>query len=487
MLEISHLPESDLMSRQAPITWLWFGFDVSIAVLATLACLLLKNAATTTSSLVDVLAMRISVKNFVLLTIFLVLWTGIHHLSGLHVDPSKLPNRSALLRSAFASAFGSVFFLLFPLFSREESSILLPVFLFFAVALSASLCTRSLLWSLPSRVFKNAARPLRTVIIGSGPLALRLYESLIAAGPNRYDVLGFVDSPAQHVVPEVIADALLGPLTGLETILMATPVDEVLIALPLRSCYDRIQQTIKTCERAGVPAAYNYQPFQHSLGYLQVEERALMPYMSWHPSRIAESEWQKRSVDVVLSVIAVVFLAPVFLVIAIAIKLTSPGPAFFIQERFGLNKRRFRMYKFRTMIVDAEARQTALEQLNEAQGPVFKMKQDPRVTPVGRFLRKTSLDELPQLFNVLKGDMSLVGPRPLPNRDVTRFSESWLMRRFSVKPGLTCLWQVQGRSNTSFDEWIALDLQYIDTWSHLLDLKILALTIPAVMRGNGAM
>src|SRR6185437_13985517 len=127
---------------------------------------------------------------------------------------------------------------------------------------------------------------------------------------------------------------------------------------------------------------------------------------------------------------------------AAAIKLSDPGPILFIQERFGLNKRRFRMYKFRTMVVDAEARQAALEQLNEAQGPVFKIKHDPRITRLGRFLRKTSLDELPQLVNVLKGEMSLVGPRPLPNRDVTRFSESWLMRRFSVKPGLTCLWQI---------------------------------------------
>ena len=172
-------------------------------------------------------------------------------------------------------------------------------------------------------------------------------------------------------------------------------------------------------------------------------------------------------------IVALAALSPVFLVIAAAIKLSSPGPILFIQERFGLNKRRFRMYKFRTMVVDAEARQTALEGLNEAQGPVFKIKHDPRITPLGRFLRKTSLDELPQLLNVLKGEMSLVGPRPLPNRDVTRFNESWLMRRFSVKPGLTCLWQINGRSNTDFDTWIALDLKYIDEWSFLLDFKIL--------------
>jgi lipopolysaccharide/colanic/teichoic acid biosynthesis glycosyltransferase len=144
------------------------------------------------------------------------------------------------------------------------------------------------------------------------------------------------------------------------------------------------------------------------------------------------------------------------------------------------------MLKFRTMVSDAEHLQPSLEHLNEAQGPVFKMKNDPRITPIGRILRRTSLDELPQLFNVIKGDMSLVGPRPLPLRDVERFEEAWLKRRFSVKPGITCLWQISGRSNETFDTWIAQDLAYIDNWSFHLDFKILCKTIPAVVRGRGA-
>jgi lipopolysaccharide/colanic/teichoic acid biosynthesis glycosyltransferase len=144
------------------------------------------------------------------------------------------------------------------------------------------------------------------------------------------------------------------------------------------------------------------------------------------------------------------------------------------------------MYKFRTMVTNAEALQATLESRNEAAGPVFKIKHDPRITRVGRFLRKTSLDELPQLFNVLKGDMSLVGPRPLPTRDVRRFAESWLMRRFSVYPGLTCLWQISGRSNLSFHDWVRLDLDYIDRWSLGLDMRILARTVPAVLKGTGA-
>jgi lipopolysaccharide/colanic/teichoic acid biosynthesis glycosyltransferase len=144
------------------------------------------------------------------------------------------------------------------------------------------------------------------------------------------------------------------------------------------------------------------------------------------------------------------------------------------------------MYKFRTMVNGASQLQPLLEQWNEATGPVFKIRSDPRVTPLGQLLRRTSLDELPQLFNVLRGDMSLVGPRPLPMRDVHHFSEAWLMRRFSVVPGLTGLWQVSGRSSLTFDKWIALDLQYIDEWSLALDLRILAKTVPAVLRGDGA-
>ena len=194
----------------------------------------------------------------------------------------------------------------------------------------------------------------------------------------------------------------------------------------------------------------------------------------------------KRLMDVVLSSLALLLLSPVFLLTALLIKATSPGPVFFIQERVGLNKRRFRLYKFRTMVTDAEQRQAELEHLNEASGPVFKIKDDPRITAIGRFLRKTSLDELPQLINVLKGDMSLVGPRPLPVRDYKGFNEDWHRRRFSVRPGITCLWQVNGRSAIGFDQWMKLDMDYIDQWSLWLDLKILLQTIPAALRGSGA-
>jgi lipopolysaccharide/colanic/teichoic acid biosynthesis glycosyltransferase len=190
--------------------------------------------------------------------------------------------------------------------------------------------------------------------------------------------------------------------------------------------------------------------------------------------------------DLIGGILGLLLAAPVMLVIAIAIKLSGPGPVIFSQQRFGLNKRRFAMYKFRTMVNGAEALQADLETRNEASGPVFKIRDDPRITRVGRLLRRMSLDELPQLFNVVRGDMSLVGPRPLPVRDVHKFSESWLMRRFSVPPGVTGLWQISGRSDLAFDRWVLLDLQYIDGWSLGLDLQILAKTVPAVLWGRGA-
>jgi exopolysaccharide biosynthesis polyprenyl glycosylphosphotransferase len=194
----------------------------------------------------------------------------------------------------------------------------------------------------------------------------------------------------------------------------------------------------------------------------------------------------KRTIDLMVSFALLVFLAPLLLVVALLINLTSPGPIFFGQERVGLNKRRFKIYKFRTMIPNAERIQEELLHLNEMKGPAFKIKNDPRVTPIGRILRKTSIDELPQLFNVLKGDMSLVGPRAMSVRDYQLFNEDWQRRRFSVPPGITCLWQINGRNLIPFEQWMELDMQYIDKWSLWLDLKILARTIPAVLRGSGA-
>ncbi|MEM8994650.1 MAG: sugar transferase [Acidobacteriota bacterium] len=193
----------------------------------------------------------------------------------------------------------------------------------------------------------------------------------------------------------------------------------------------------------------------------------------------------KRSVDVCLSLGIIALSLPVVLGIALLIKFTEGGRVLYTQTRCGLNGRRFTLYKFRTMVEGAEAKQSELMHLNEMNGPVFKLSRDPRVTFLGRFLRRFSIDELPQLWNVLRGDMSLVGPRPPIPDEVARY-QRWQRRRLSMKPGLTCLWQISGRNHIDFDRWMELDLQYIDSWSPWLDMKILLKTVPAVLSGRGA-
>jgi exopolysaccharide biosynthesis polyprenyl glycosylphosphotransferase len=266
---------------------------------------------------------------------------------------------------------------------------------------------------------------------------------------------------------------------------MRSVVDNVFIGLPLKSRYEEVRQSMAACARVGVPASYSADLFGRGPTVPQPDDRGA-PVLSLSETPFVDRFGIKRVIDVGGALILLAVLAPALLCIAIAIKLTSRGPVLYGQERYGYMKRLFRMYKFRTMVVGAEGMQLELEFQNEASGPVFKIRKDPRVTPIGRFLRRWSLDELPQLWNVLTGEMSLVGPRPLPTRDVGRFAEPWLMRRFSVQPGLTCLWQVNGRSEVGFDRWIALDLEYIDRWSLWLDLRILLHTIPAVLRGAGA-
>jgi exopolysaccharide biosynthesis polyprenyl glycosylphosphotransferase len=190
--------------------------------------------------------------------------------------------------------------------------------------------------------------------------------------------------------------------------------------------------------------------------------------------------------DIAISTMMLMVALPVMLVIALLLKLAEGGGrVFFTQTRCGLNGRRFTLYKFRTMVEGAENQRPAIDHLNEMSGPVFKVKQDPRVTPVGRWLRRLSLDELPQLWNVLKGDMSLVGPRPPVPQEVSQY-QRWQRRRLSMRPGLTCLWQIEGRNDLDFDRWVELDLEYIDSWSPLLDVKILLKTIPVVLTGKGA-
>jgi len=252
--------------------------------------------------------------------------------------------------------------------------------------------------------------------------------------------------------------------------------------------FGKIEETIALCEREGVEVWVTVDFFRTRIAQARTDQLYGRPMLVFRS--VPDTSWPvviKRVIDVVgAAVLLVIFAIPMALV-AIAVKLSSPGPVLFKQKRAGLNGRPFTLLKFRSMYVDAEERRKELEKFNEIKGPAFKLTNDPRVTPVGRFLRRYSLDELPQLINVLRGEMSLVGPRPLPLDEVARFDNPGYRRRLSMKPGLTCLWQISGRSNvTDFDEWVRLDLEYIDNWSLWLDFKILLRTIPAVLSGEGA-
>jgi exopolysaccharide biosynthesis polyprenyl glycosylphosphotransferase len=254
----------------------------------------------------------------------------------------------------------------------------------------------------------------------------------------------------------------------------------------MKSCYDVAQRAIEIAERVGVRVVYMQDMYVTTLKQNAFRSPELFSELVPIHEQYVAAQVVKRLVDIVGSLAGLCLLSPVFLAVALAIKLTSKGPVFFAQDRFGHRRRLFRMYKFRSMVNNAPQLMAHLEAQNEASGPIFKMRHDPRVTPLGRFLRASSLDELPQLWNVLIGNMSLVGPRPMSVRDVLLFSEATLMRRFTVKPGITGLWQVSGRSTLGFEKWIEMDFNYIDSWSLALDFQILARTVRAVFKGTGA-
>ncbi len=456
----------------------------AVALAVLLAVFVAANWGRMPDGLGGFLAIRITVKNLIVAGVFLLGFAWAFLALGLAKPARRGEFWKELLRVAAACGAASALALLF--FVTSNGGVFTPrvVSYYLPVATFAGLCGRLVAPSVAGGLTRALRGRRDLLIVGSGPRAVAIHDRLLSEGHAR--ILGFLDSPNGHPVPGVIQGQLLGKLDELETILMRHPVDEVVIALPVKSCYDQIQAAIQTCERAGVEAKYLPDVFRLSLARPKLETHDLAPLVSLEVVRDDYGLIIKRGMDIAGALAGMILLGPLMLIIAAAIRLTSHGPALFGQERYGLRRRRFRMYKFRTMRPDAEEMQSGLEALNEAEGPVFKIRNDPRITPVGRILRRTSLDELPQLYNVLKGDMALVGPRPLPERDVARFSDSWLMRRFSVRPGITCLWQISGRSDTPFDRWIELDLQYIDNWSLLLDLSILLRTIPAIVRGTGA-
>lgn len=434
------------------------------------------------------LAIRIKIENVILIGAMIVAWYLIFSAFGFYESKRLSSLSEEMLDITKATMVGTLLMATVTvLFDIEMVSPgFLPLFWIIVTALTClnRLCLRtSLGW------IRQNGRNLRNVlIVGTNIRAVQFAQEIRAKPELGYRLLGFADEQWEGLrnwnhekLP------LVSTLESLPAFLRTFAVDEVLITLPLRSYYQPASHIVAQCEEQGILVRVLGDLFTPKLARPSIDDLGPHSTFTLHTGAIGDQAvLVKRIIDIVIAGPSLIVLWPCFGLIAAAIKLTSPGPVFFIQERVGLNKRRFSCLKFRTMVSDAERQQAQLEHLNEVHGAAFKITHDPRITSIGRFLRKTSFDELPQLINVLKGDMSLVGPRPLPVRDFQEFNEDWHRRRFSVRPGLTCLWQVNGRSSLSFEKWMELDLEYIDQWSLWLDLKILFKTIPVVIRGTGA-
>jgi len=429
------------------------------------------------------LSARITIKNVLLLIGVATAWPFVFHLFGLYEARLTRYFGAEARRLIAATTASSGLALVFPLTSSTGTVTVWQLPYFWLAQL-----TLVLLVGAGRRVVDHARhRHLRrALIVGSGHLARRAYSDLHGDRSYRYEVVGFVDDPSGGLAENHHSHQMIATLPGLEQILMREVIDEVVIALPVKSCYQQIQDVINICERAGVKAKYGADMFESAVAFPRYDAQGDRAFVAMHVAPDGYRVVVKRVIDIIGAATGLILVAPLLLIVAAAIKLTSRGPIIYPQDRCGLTRRAFRMYKFRSMYADADKLQASLEDRNEAIGPVFKIRNDPRVTPLGRLLRKSSIDELPQLWNVLRGDMSLVGPRPLPWRDVQRITRPSDMRRFSMRPGITCLWQVQGRSNIGFERWVELDLEYIDSWSLALDARILARTIPAVLSGDGA-
>ncbi len=462
--------------------------DMAIMVLAFAIATTAVFYPFSTTPVEEFLAMRIKVQNFVLFMGLLLVWNIIFTMLGLYNSKRLSPLTGIVIDVMKASSLGTlIVFVTSRIFSVE---IVTPLFLvvFWTASSGIIILNRIILRHMLGWVRLRGRNLRHMLIAGTNQRALDFARKFDAHPELGYSIVGFVDTDwngnggLREAGYKLVTD-----FNEFHTFLKDHVVDEVTIALPMNSHYQQASRIASICDEQGIVVRHLSDIFNLKLAHSDIEEIEGEPSISHRRGKMEGTQViVKRVLDFSLSLFALILFSPLLLVTVLLIRLSSPGPVFFIQDRMGLNRRIFRLYKFRTMNPDAETKQAELENLNEMDGPVFKIKNDPRITPLGRILRKLSIDELPQFINVLKGDMSLVGPRPLPIRDYKGFNQDWHRRRFSVRPGITCLWQVNGRNNLPFDKWMELDMEYIDQWSLGLDLKILFQTIPSVIHGSGA-
>ena len=463
-------------------------YDICIFIAAFLVAAFVQRIAPTGMTLSEFMALRITVENVLFFALVLLTWHNIFNLCGLYVS-KRLTLRSAEIFEVCKATTVASSLLFFGAKAFHVQMVTLQfaaiVWLICTIAMVCSrLAARAVLM-----IWRRRGHNTRhLLILGTNERAIEFSEWVTARPELGYHIVGFVDDDWSGIAKfEASGHKRCSTFSTLAKFLRHNVVDEAAIYLPLRSYYEHAAQLVSLCEQHGILIRMDSQIFKskgQDPAVLDLEGNS--SFMAIASSTNVWHAMAKRFIDCFVSIAILIALAPVFLIVALLVKFTSEGPVFFRQTRVGLNKRMFSIYKFRTMIVDAEKVQDKLLAKNEMSGPVFKIKEDPRITALGRFLRKTSIDELPQVLNVLKGEMSLVGPRAMSLRDYQLFDQDWHRRRFSVRPGITCLWQIYGRNSIPFEQWMELDLQYIDKWSLWLDIKILAQTLPAVLRGTGA-
>jgi len=412
-----------------------------------------------------------------------LVWLPIFDQLGLYASQRRRDLLGVLARVAAAAGIGAT------LIVALDAALGRPVPLADALGLAAVQFTvlggvRLLAWGV-LRLLRRRGRNYRTVIIlGSGSRARQVSDEILAHPEWGLRILCFFDDQDVPVDPAIPVE-MVRKLTDLPGIFTENVVDEALLACP-RSLLPRIAPAVGLLAEVGVPVTLLSDLFGDLVPPPRTTRFGSITALSFAPVHHSRVQLvAKRAVDVIGSVALLLVSAPALGIAALLVKTTSPGPVFFRQVRCGHRGRPFTMLKLRTMYIDAEQRRKDLEALNEMDGPVFKIRNDPRVTPVGRWLRRFSLDEMPQLWNVLRGDMSLVGPRPPLPAEVARYCHRE-RRRLSMRPGLTCLWQVSGRNRICFHDWVELDLSYIDRWSLATDVRILLRTPRAVLRGDGA-
>jgi exopolysaccharide biosynthesis polyprenyl glycosylphosphotransferase len=464
------------------------AFDFAAFVLSFCLAAIVCAPRSSGLSLVDIFSVKIKLWNVVIFAVLLGFWHVIFSMCGLY-ESKRLSTRWAeSIDVVKADVMASVFMMAA---ARLLSlKMLTPAFvlLFWVCSTTILVVGRLIVRACLARRRRHGRNLHFIVILGTNARAIEFARKIEARPELGYRIVGFVDD--QWAGAENFARTgyrLCCNFEDLPGFLRHSVVDEIGIFLPLRSFYEYTSRVVTLFEQHGITMRFDSDLFNLKIARPRTDMFDGHAHITAH-SRGSEgaSLLLKRVIDLLGSLVLLILLSPLFLVVAVLIKATSDGDVLFKQKRVGVSKRQFIMYKFRTMVPNAEQLQSGLLHLNEMNGPAFKIASDPRVTRIGKFLRKTSIDELPQLFNVLMGDMSLVGPRAMSVRDYQFFNEDWQRRRFSVRPGITCLWQVRGRNSVPFEQWMELDMQYIDGWSLWLDLQILARTIPAVLKGSGA-